>query len=182
MQKIRINEATLKKIIYESTKKVLQEISPELKAAAAMTAADKAYKARYQFPNNGAYAAKLRRQANNFANSARDDFEKQNPLMKDVSFDPDTRGFSATFNGQNANGDSIRYSDDNFDYDKMRYNNPSQKTVGSNGNNPTRSYSEYDTPENGFVDDPNTSDRDVRRYGRFKDQYFNTRDKIRNYR
>lgn len=179
MQKIRINETTLKKIIYESTKKVLQEISPELKAAAAMTAADRSDNTKY---TNGVYSAKLRRQADAFADSAAKDFEKQNPTMTDVRFDPHTRGLDATFNGYNGDGKSIRYLDNDYDFDKGRYSEPISSAVNQYGVPLLGHYDTYNSPEDGFVNDPSTPDRDVRRFGRFKDKYFKTRDKIRNYK
>lgn len=108
-KKIRINEATFKRIIAESVKGVLNEISPELMGAAAMTAAHRA-----QNTDDPYYKAKYDRQANAFARNAANSYEKENPSMDNVTFNPYDRNIGASFK-RNSNGSTLRYDGKNLD-------------------------------------------------------------------
>lgn len=176
--KIRINEATFKRIIAESVKGVLNEISPELMGAAAMTAAHRA-----QNTDDPYYNTKYKRQANAFAHNAIKSYEKENPSMKNVYFDPYSRQIGASFK-RNSNGSTLRYDGQNLDGSPRMY---SETPFGD-----TTMYGDQyydmdddrltnDSPERGFMNDPKLSDNDLRRYGRFKNKFNNTWNQMKNY-
>lgn len=169
--KIRINEATFKRIIAESVKGVLNEISPELKAAAAMTAAKRANRYAAGSPKFMKYVD----QSNRFTNSAEDDFQNQNPTMTDVYLNPYNRTFSARFNGRDSDGNTIEYYGDN-----------NRLSQGSNGgrfygidprNSNAGIYGKY--PENQVTSQ--FSNRDLNRYEKFQDQCRDVNQRLRDY-
>lgn len=176
--KIRINEATFKRIIAESVKGVLNEISPELMGAAAMTAAHRA-----QNTDDPYYRTKYDRQANAFAHNAMNSYEKENPSMKNVYFEPYTRQMGASFK-RNSNGSTLRYDGEELNGYPHLY---SETPIGDI----TMYHNQYydmdderltdDSPERGFVNDPKLSNNDLRRYGRFKNKFNDTWNQMKNY-
>lgn len=56
------------------------------------------------------YNAKYNRQANAFARNAVNSYEKENPSMEYVTFDPYNRKMGASFK-RNSNGSTLRYDD-----------------------------------------------------------------------